>query len=222
MDEKAMEIETGTNPVGSIIWLHGLGADGHDFEPIVPELRLSQELPLRFVFPHAPVQPVTVNGGMAMRAWFDIKSFDREGQPDIEGIDASIARLEELVEAETARGVPRSRIVLAGFSQGGVIAMHAALKASQQIGGLIALSSYLPLTDRLEGYAINTALPVFMGHGLVDPVLTIEMGLASRDAIKKSGIKPEWHEYPMAHGVCPQEIDDISRWLSKLYASITA
>ncbi len=210
-------IETASAPTGSIIWLHGLGADGHDFEPIVPELRLPDSLSLRFVFPHAPVRPVTVNGGMAMRAWFDIRDFGKAGVPDIEGIEASCAILDGLVDAEIERGVPRERIVLAGFSQGGVIAMHTALRSHEPLAGLLALSTWLPLSDRLASYPDHASLPVFMAHGQFDPMLPLPMGMASRDAIRSAGLDPEWQEYPMAHAVCPQEIADISRWLQSVY-----
>lgn len=214
---EAVIVETGRESVGSIIWLHGLGADGHDFEPIVPELRLPATLPLRFIFPHAPVRPVTINGGMRMRAWFDIRSFDADGLPDVDGIEASCASLDALVDAEIERGVDRDRIVLAGFSQGGVIAMHTALRSPQRLAGLLALSTYLPLVDRLAGYPTHAGLPVFMAHGQFDPVLPLPMGIASRDAISSIGLEPEWREYPMAHAVCPQEIADVSGWLTSVY-----
>ena len=216
---EAVVVETGAQPIGSVIWLHGLGADGHDFEPIVPELRLPPTLPLRFVFPHAPVRPVTINGGMQMRAWFDIRSFDVDGVPDIDGIDSSCANLDALVAAEIERGFARDRIVLAGFSQGGVVAIHSALRSPAPLAGLLALSTYLPLVDRLAGYPTHEGLPVFMGHGEFDPVLPLPMGIASRDAIRSAGLEPEWKEYPMAHGVCPQEIADISRWLMAVYGA---
>ena len=212
-------IETGDTPTGSVIWLHGLGADGHDFEPIVPELRLPASLPLRFLFPHAQVRPVTINGGMSMRAWFDIKSLDREGDPDIAGIEASCAELDALVESEIERGVPRHRIVLAGFSQGGVIAMHTALRSPEPLAGLLALSTYLPMASHLADYPGHTGMPLFMAHGQFDPVLTLEMGIASRDALKRAGLEPEWREYPMAHAVCPQEIEHISHWLQAVYGA---
>ncbi len=210
-------IETGSEPTGSIIWLHGLGADGHDFEPIVPELRLPDSLSLRFIFPHAPVQPVTINGGMAMRAWFDILDFAVDAVPDVEGIEASCAMLDSLVAAETERGVPRDRILIAGFSQGGVIAIHTALRSPEPLAGLLALSTWLPLADRLAGYPKHADLPVFMAHGQFDPVLPLPMGVAARDAVRKAGLEPAWLDYPMAHGVCPQEIADISRWLQSVY-----
>ena len=214
-----VEIETGANPTGSIIWLHGLGADGHDFEPIVPELRLPESLALRFVFPHSPVRPVTLNGGLPMRAWFDIRSLDREGQPDVAGIEASCALVDDLVALELERGVERDQIVLAGFSQGGVIAMHAALRRDAPLAGLMVLSSYLPLQSRLAGYPIRADLPVFVAHGEFDPVLTLDMGRESCARLQETGLRPEWHSYPMAHGVCAEEIRDISQWLQSVYSA---
>ena len=207
--------ETGAEPVGTIIWLHGLGADGHDFEPIVPELGLP--VPLRFVFPHAPVRPVTINGGMAMRAWFDIVSLDRNGDVDEQGIDESCAALDALVAAEIERGMTPDRIVLAGFSQGGVIAMHTALRAADDYAGLMVLSSYLPLVARLQGYPDKSGLPVFLAHGDFDPMLPLPLGEAIRETLTASGLSPQWHRYPMAHAVCPQEITDISQWLRGIY-----
>ncbi len=207
--------ETGPEPTGTVIWLHGLGADGHDFEPIVPELGLS--MPLRFVFPHAPVRPVTINGGMAMRAWFDIVSLDRNGDVDASGIDDSCAALDELVATEIERGIAPERIVIAGFSQGGVIAMHTALRSSETFAGLMVLSSYLPLSSRVSGYPEKSGLPVFLAHGDFDPMLPLPLGEAIREALTAAGLSPEWHRYPMAHAVCPQEIVDISRWLQGIY-----
>lgn len=215
--QDAVIIDTAESPTSSVIWLHGLGADGHDFEPIVPELRLPGSLPLRFIFPHAPVRPVTINNGMSMRAWFDIKSFDRNGDTDSRGIDESCRRLDAIVDAEIARGVASDRILLAGFSQGGVIAMHTALRSNLHFAGLMVLSSYLPLVDRLQSYPTPASLPVFWGHGQFDPVLTLDMGRASCATLEALGLQPEWHDYPMAHAVCPQEIDDIRRWMLRVY-----
>ena len=218
---EAVEMETGANPVGSVIWLHGLGADGHDFEAIVPELRLPESMPLRFVFPHAPVRPVTVNGGMEMRAWYDIVSLDSEGRADESGIRASSAILENLIEAEQQRGIDASRIVAAGFSQGGAIAIQTALTSEKKLAGLMALSTYLPLPKTIESeHAGDSSLPVFMGHGSSDPMLPLQLGQNSRDQLQALGYSVEWHEYPMAHGVCPQEIADISAWLQSIYAGL--
>jgi phospholipase/carboxylesterase len=212
-DPQTVEVETGSEPSASIIWLHGLGADGHDFEPIVPELRLPDTLPVRFVFPHAPVRPVTLNGGMAMRAWYDIVSLDRGGPVDSAGIGASSETLEALVDREQQRGIEPGRIVLAGFSQGGVIAINTVLRGNKKPAGLMALSTWLALPGALKGDTVDTSIPVFMAHGQFDPMIPLQYGRASADAIAGAGFDVEWHDYPMAHAVCPQEIDDIRTWL---------
>jgi len=223
--EETVEIETGPGePQGSVIWLHGLGADGHDFEPIVPQLRLPSELGLRFVFPHAPMRPVTINGGMTMRAWFDILSLDRDGLADEAGVRASAGILDGLIQREQERGIDASRIVVAGFSQGGAIALHSALRSQQKLAGLMALSTYMPLASAFEDEVLNTDavesldLPIFMAHGKFDPVLPMELGRESADLLIASGFDVEWHEYPMAHAICAAEIDDIRRWLQTIYA----
>ena len=222
---ESVELETGADPVGSVIWLHGLGADGHDFEAIVPELRLPETMPLRFVFPHAPVRPVTVNGGMAMRAWYDIVSLDKAGPADEKGIRESSDLLDALILREQERGFASEKIVLAGFSQGGAIVLHNALRTSLKLAGLLALSTYLPLRSTIEAEVIDmpgagdTSLPVFMAHGTFDPMIEYQGGRSSADILEKTGYTIEWHEYPMAHGVCPQEIDDISNWLQAIYVS---
>lgn len=212
-EPQTVEIETGPEPAASIIWLHGLGADGHDFEPIVPELRLPDSLPSRFVFPHAPVQPVTLNGGMAMRAWYDIITLDREGPVDANGINESSALLEALVAREEERGIDPGRIVLAGFSQGGVIAINTVLRSGRTFAGLMALSSWLALPDALDGNGVDTTTPVFMAHGQFDPMVPMQYGRLSADRLVGAGFEVQWHDYPMAHAVCPQEIDDIRTWL---------
>lgn len=221
---ETVEIETGNSAVaGSVIWLHGLGADGHDFEPIVPELRLPDALPLRFVFPHAPVRPVTLNGGMSMRAWFDIYSLDREGPADEAGIRASGEQLDQLIRREQQRGIDSRRIVVAGFSQGGAIALHSALRFPARLAGLMVLSSYLPMQSAFRAEvvdsqpAVNRDLPIFAAHGSFDPVLPMQWGRASADLLLESGFSVEWHEYPMAHAVCAEEIDDIRKWLLAVY-----
>lgn len=215
-----VEVITGQNPSGSVIWLHGLGADGHDFEPIVPELRLPETLPLRFVFPHAPVRPVTINGGMAMRAWYDIVSLDAAGRADEKGIRESSTILDALIEREVERGIPEERIVIAGFSQGGAIVLHNALQTERRLAGLMALSTYLALPGAVDAQAVrNTALPVFMAHGTLDPMVPYDGGVRSRDTLEALGYTVEWHEYPMAHAVCPQEIDDIRAWLAGLFGT---
>ena len=213
-----VEVTTGENPTGSIIWLHGLGADGHDFEPIVPELRLPAGLSLRFVFPHAPVQPVTINGGMEMRSWYDILSFDSEGRADRDGVLKSSALLESLIAREIERGIEPDRIVVAGFSQGGAVAIHTALQTEHPIAGLMALSTYMALPEDAENAVSRKNLPIFMAHGSSDPVLQIDWGRSSAGKLTENGFRVDWHEYPMAHAVCQQEIADISHWLSGIYS----
>lgn len=221
-----VELETGANPTGSVIWLHGLGADGHDFEPIVPELRLPASLPLRFVFPHAPVRPVTLNGGMSMRAWFDIFSLERDGPADETGIRESAAAVNALIEREIERGIDVRRIVVAGFSQGGAIAIHVALRSTDRLAGLMALSTYMPMPKYLQAEVIDKpdcgdlSLPIFMAHGSFDPVLPMALGRASADLLIDSGFEVQWHDYPMAHAVCAEEINDIRDWLLSAYAGV--
>ncbi|MGI9235845.1 MAG: alpha/beta hydrolase [Woeseiaceae bacterium] len=214
---EAVEVTTGKEPVGSVIWLHGLGADGHDFEAIVPELRLPATRPLRFVFPHAPIRPVTINGGMAMRAWYDILSLDTTGRADAKGVQESTALLEALVVNEIERGFEASKIVIAGFSQGGAIAINAALHATMRLAGLMALSTYIPLPGEVDASAGHRDLPVFMAHGNFDPMLPMQWGRASADKLRDAGFTVEWHDYPMAHAVCPQEIADIRAWLLSVF-----
>ena len=214
---ETVEVTTGDNPRGSVIWLHGLGADGHDFEPIVPELRLPADISLRFIFPHAPVQPVTINGGMAMRSWYDIVSFDSEGRADRAGVLESSDLLQGLIATEIERGIAPEKIVVAGFSQGGAVAIHTALQTKHPIAGLMALSTYMALPDDAASAVSRKDLPIFMAHGSFDPVLRMEWGRSSADKLIEAGYAVDWHEYPMAHAVCPQEIADISRWLSAIY-----
>ena len=217
----AIEITTGDAPRLAVLWLHGLGADGHDFEPIVPELRL--RLPVRFVFPHAPVRPVTINGGMQMRAWYDILGFDRRAKEDSAGIRASAAAVTELVDREIERGMPAERIVLAGFSQGGAIALHTALRDPRPLAGVLALSTYLPLAATLasERSAANASIPLFMAHGTDDPVLSFELAETSRLALEALGYDVDWHAYPMEHSVCMDEVRAIGAWLAALPAART-
>ena len=213
-----VEITTGAAPSGSVIWLHGLGADGHDFEPIIPELRLPGTLSLRFVFPHAPVRPVTLNSGMAMRAWYDIFSLDRGGPVDKAGINDSSTILEALIERETERGIDPDKIVVAGFSQGGVIAINTVLRSSTRFAGLLALSTWLALPAAAEKHGADTSIPVFMAHGRFDPMIPMQFGRQSADKLVEAGFDVEWHDYPMAHAVCPDEIADIRTWLLSVYA----
>jgi len=216
---ETIEIETGPNPTGSVIWLHGLGADGHDFEPIVGELGLADDLALRFVFPHAPVRPVTINGGTEMRAWFDVLSLERDGPMDEAGIRESAEILNGLIVRERERGISSSSIIAAGFSQGGAVALHAALRFPERLGGLMALSTYLPLPKAFEAEVVENPaaadrdLPIFMAHGSFDPVLPMHLGRSSADLLISAGFDVEWHDYPMAHAVCAEEIADIRRWL---------
>lgn len=218
-----VEVETGPDPDGAVIWLHGLGADGHDFEPIVPELDLGDAVNLRYVFPHAPVRPVTINGGMSMRAWYDILTLDRGGPQDDEGIRASGDLLTALIQREQERGIPYAKIVVAGFSQGGAIALHTATRFEQDLGGLMALSTYIPLRDSLDSEVFNNAnsqardLKIFMAHGSFDPVLPVALGTSTRDLLRQNGFTVEWHDYPMAHAVCAEEIVHIRDWLGKIY-----
>jgi phospholipase/carboxylesterase len=211
----AIELESGRNPQAAIIWLHGLGADGHDFEPIVPELGLAK--PVRFIFPHAPVRPVTINSGMPMRAWYDI--FQLGGGPEDEaGIRASQAALETLIARETARGIAPGRIVLAGFSQGGAIVLHTALRHAERLAGVLALSTYLPLAGSVEkeAAAANAGLPIFMAHGRFDDIIPLERAQASRQRLQSLGYALEWHEYPMPHSVCAPEIAEIAAFLTRV------
>jgi phospholipase/carboxylesterase len=205
-----VEIETGPNPVASVIWLHGLGADGHDFEPIVPELRLTK--PVRFVFPHAPIRPVTINNGMRMRAWYDIFQFG--GGPED---DAGIRASQKLVEALVAKEKNR-KVVLAGFSQGGAIVLQTALRHPERLAGVMALSTYLPLSATVESErsAANTDLPIFMAHGKFDDIIPIQRAQQSRDLLQKLNYKVEWRDYPMPHSVCAEEIRDISAFLVRI------
>ena len=215
----AIELETGAAPQAAVIWLHGLGADGHDFEPIVPELRLPDTLPVRFVFPHAPIRPVTLNQGMRMRAWYDIYRLGG-GPEDEAGIRASEGFLKELVKSEQKRGVPAEKIVIAGFSQGGAIALQTALRYPERLAGVLALSTYLPLASLLEkeGSEKNRDVPIFMAHGTYDDVIPLPRADDSRRLLEKLGYQVEWHSYPMPHSVCPPEIDDISAFLLRTLA----
>ena len=214
---ETVEFTTGETPVGSVIWLHGLGADGHDFEAIVPELRLHEDLPQRFVFPHAPVRPVTINGGMAMRAWYDILTLDSAGRADAQGVRESTALLDALIRREVDRGIDPANIVVAGFSQGGAVAINAVLHSSDRLAGLMALSTYIALPGELDNSNGNRDLPVFMAHGSFDPMLPMQWGRASADRLIDAGFRVEWHEYPMAHAVCAEEINDIRTWLLSVF-----
>jgi phospholipase/carboxylesterase len=211
---ETVELQSTPAPDAAVIWLHGLGADGHDFEPVVPELHLPARLRLRFVFPHAPVRPVTINMGMPMRAWYDILQMGG-GREDDAGIRAAQAQLEALVARERERGIDSRRIVLAGFSQGGAIALHTGLRHTERLAGILALSTYLPLAASLaaERSSANQDLPVFMAHGRLDEIIPIARARQSREWLESLGWAPQWREYAMPHSVCAQEIADIAAWL---------
>lgn len=216
----AHEITLGDQPSASIIWMHGLGADGYDFAPIVKELQLPDSLSMRFVFPHAPRQPITINNGFLMPAWYDVMSFERGEEEDETGIRESQAAIEALIRRENERGVPTQRIVLAGFSQGGAIALQTALRHPEPLAGLMALSTYLPLQGSLaaEASAANRQLPVFMAHGSQDTVIRPDYAALSRHALEEAGYAVEWHLYPMAHSVCMEEVAHISDYLTRVLA----
>jgi phospholipase/carboxylesterase len=210
------------NPEGeanaAVIWLHGLGADGNDFVPIVPELRLPATLKIRFVFPNAPVQPVTLNGGASMRAWYDIVSLDFKNRGDEKGIRASQAMIDTLIAREHARGLAHARIVLAGFSQGGVIALQTGLRHAQKLGGVIALSTYLSCQDSLtaEATSANQSTKILMVHGMRDAVIPVSVAEQSQQVLKAAGYDVQWKTYPMEHSVCAEEVGDIARFLREV------
>jgi phospholipase/carboxylesterase len=215
MDEVVVE------PLGEVracvIWLHGLGADGHDFEPIVPELDLPPGHGVRFVFPHAPARPVTINGGYVMRAWYDVRHPDLRQQEDQAGITDSMHLVNALIARENARGIGNGKIVLAGFSQGGVMALHCGIRQSTSLAGVVALSCYLPLPALAEQESTEAGRtsPIFLAHGTADNIIPIHQGQQSRDQLLALGVDVEWHSYPMSHGVNAQEIADISRFLNQ-------
>jgi phospholipase/carboxylesterase len=218
---ETIEIETGKNPTASVIWMHGLGADGNDFVPIVGELGFASAPAVRFVFPHAPMRPVTINNGYVMRAWYDVSFGDLEGKSrraDEPGVREAQAQVDALIEREEKRGIAAANILLAGFSQGGAIALHTGLRHPRKLAGVVALSTYLPLGESLpaEASAANKDTPIFMAHGLSDPVVPLMMGAGSMTFLTGLGYSIEWHQYPMQHSVCPREIEDISVWLRKI------
>ena len=223
---ETVEHETGPAPAWTVLWLHGLGADGHDFAPIVPELVRNAWPPLRFVFPHAPMRAVTINNGMRMRAWYDIRNFSADelaggDRADSAGVIESIAQVEALVARESDRGIPANRLILAGFSQGGAVTLAAGLRRTEPLAGLIALSTYLPMAPQaradLEPHA--TQQPLFMAHGSQDPVVPPQAGERSAQVMRELGFEVEWHRYPMAHAVCPDEIRDLGDWLERRFAA---
>lgn len=218
MSHDVVEVETGAKPTGSIIWMHGLGADGHDFEPIVPELVRTGERALRFVFPHAPVRPVSLNRGYPMRAWYDILSLERTASQDETGIRSSHAVVEQLIRRENERGIPSHRIVLAGFSQGGAMALYSGTRYPQQLAGMMALSCYMLLEAKFpaERTAANHATPIFLAHGTQDPVVSPHLGEDTRRLLEREGYSVEWRAYAMPHSVCAEEVADIAAWLRKV------
>lgn len=214
----SIELATGDNPTASVIWLHGLGADGNDFVPVVDELGLPPQLAVRFIFPHAPMRPVTINSGFIMRAWYDVLNQDMSLREDEAGVRRSQQEIEKLITKEKDRGIGVSRIVLAGFSQGGAIALQTGLRHSERLAGIMALSSYLPLASMLaaEASAANRTVPIFMAHGTADPLIPLPLASLSREHLKQQGYQVEWHQYFMPHSVCPEEIQDIGRWLARV------
>ena len=217
---ETIELLTAPNPTASIIWLHGLGADGNDFVPLVPELDLQGCGPIRFIFPSAPVMPVTINGGYAMRAWYDILGEDLEGREDAVSIRASAALIEALISHEISRGIAADRIVLAGFSQGCAMTLYVGLRQAQRLGGLVALSGYLPLAERLasDRHAANQDTPIFIAHGNSDPVVPLARGLAAMQQLSSLGYPVDWQTYPMQHSLCQAEISAIGAFLRRVLA----
>jgi phospholipase/carboxylesterase len=214
----SVEVETGPKPSAAVIWLHGLGADGHDFEPAVPELVRPGDRALRFVFPHAPVRPVTLNGGLPMRAWYDIIELNRRAREDEAGVRSSDAAVRALIRRENDRGVPSERIVLAGFSQGGALALYCGTRMQDRLAGLIGLSCYMPIasTFAIERQSANQATPIFMAHGSLDPVVDAQLGETTRALLATSGYSVEWHGYPMGHSVCAEELAAIAAFLQRV------
>jgi phospholipase/carboxylesterase len=215
-----IEIESAPQPTAAVIWLHGLGADGNDFANLVPELDLSACPPIRFIFPHAPTLPVTINGGYVMPAWYDIRGADLVSRQDAEGIQKSALAISALIENEISRGIAAENIVLAGFSQGCAMALHTGLRFPKRLAGVMALSGYLPLAETFaaERHAANAATPIFMAHGSQDPVVVPARGEASRDLLTSLGYAVHWHTYPMPHSVHPREVADISTFLTTVLA----
>ena len=212
---KHLELVTGPEPRGSVIWMHGLGADCWDFVSIVKELYLPDDLPLRFIFPQAPTRPITINGGHVMPGWYDISMAELERKPDEAGVRESQGFIDALIAREVSRGIASNKIILAGFSQGGAIALQAGLRQTQALAGILALSTYLTLGDSLakEKTTANADIPILMAHGTQDPVVPLALARSSRDAMAALGFKVEWREYPMQHSLCAQEVEEISGWL---------
>ena len=216
-----LELNTGPNPKGSIIWMHGLGADCWDFVSIVKELGLPQDLPLRFIFPQAPTRPITINNGQVMPGWYDISMAELHRKPDEAGVRQSQAAIEQLIAREIERGMQSDKIILAGFSQGGAIALQTGLRCREALGGIMALSTYLTLDDSLaaEATIANANIPILMAHGTQDPLIPLSLAVASRAKMEARGYKVEWREYPMPHSVCMEEIEDIGVWIQARFKS---
>jgi phospholipase/carboxylesterase len=214
----AIEIETAPAPQACVIWMHGLGADGHDFVPVVPELDLPTSLPLRFVFPHAPMRPVTINAGYVMRAWYDIRDDSGGRREDVAGVQESQRRIEDLIARERMRDIAPARIVLAGFSQGGAMALHTGLRHPERLAGIMALSCFLPAADTVavEASPANRGVPIFMAHGTEDPLIPLAAGRRARDLLFNLGYRVRWREYVMPHSVCEAEIRDVAVWLREV------
>lgn len=217
----AIEIETAPNPDASVVWMHGLGADGHDFEPIVPELRLPATTRIRFVFPHAPLRPVTINQGHVMRAWYDIRALAGVRREDEAGVRQSARQIEALLARERQRGIAPGRFVIAGFSQGGAMALHVGLRYADRLAGILALSCYLPLANTLdtELSPANRDVPIFWAHGLHDPMIPQAMAEQGRAQLAELGYRIDWHQYPIPHSVSAEEIADVARWLTRVLAA---
>ena len=218
---EAIEIETAPNPDAAVIWMHGLGADGHDFEPIVPELRLPATTRIRFVFPHAPLRPVTINQGHVMRAWYDVRALAGVRREDEAGVRQSARQIEALLARERQRGIAPRRIVIAGFSQGGAMALHVGLRYADRLAGILALSCYLPLSNTLptEASPANRDVPIFWAHGLHDPMIPQAMAEQGREQLAELGYQIDWHQYPIPHSVSAEEIADVARWLERVLAA---
>jgi phospholipase/carboxylesterase len=217
---EALEVETALSPRAAVVWMHGLGADGYDFVDVPPVLRLPESLAVRFVFPHAPMQPVTINGGMVMRAWYDVRHDAGARREDEPGVRASQQRIEALIAREKARGIPADRLVLAGFSQGGAMALHTGLRHGERLAGVMALSCFLPLAEQVgaEASTANRDVPIFLAHGTHDPVIPLARARQAHEVLTRLGYPVEWHEYPMPHSVCDAEIRDIGAWLTQRLA----
>ena len=216
-----LELNTGANPKGTIIWMHGLGADCWDFVSIVKELGLPDDLPLRFIFPQAPTRPITINNGQVMPGWYDISMAELHRKPDEAGVRQSQTAIEQLIAREIERGIPADKIILAGFSQGGAIALQTGLRCREALGGIMALSTYLTLDDSLaaEATIANANIPILMAHGTQDPLIPLSLAVASRTKLEARGYKVEWREYPMPHSLCMEEVEDIGAWIQARFKS---